>query len=364
MDASKFWDVIVCGAGVGGAVTAECLAAQGFDTLLLEKQGVPRYKACGGAVTQEFVDEFALPDEIIQRRVNCLVLHHVDHQRLEKQGEGACVWRAELDAFLIQRAVAVGAVLHDQTAVLSVQKEPNHFRVMTEQETFQGRVLIAADGVTSTVLRSVGWKHFRTDELAYTRTHEIKLNEEAIEQHFGDHHLHLYFGHPISRMGYGWVFPKRDTVTVGWGCQLSHIRNVQTEFHDFLQVLAAQLAQGSVVRRAAHLIPAALRPPFGNDGLIGVGDAVGLVDPLSGKGIPYAAKSGQLAANAVAQSLENEEPTQATEKYQSALESEMLRGLQAKKAIQIDIYRNEENIHRFLQLWCKHRSTTIATSLW
>ena len=360
----EVWDVIVCGAGVGGCVAAERLAEKGFSTLLLERKSIPRYKACGGAVTQDFIDEYKLPEGIIRRRIEYLVLHHAGYDTLEKRGKGACLWRSDLDSFLARRAASAGAILREQAPVVSAERERDLYVVKTTGERFLGKMLIAADGVASRVLRCFGWERIAPTDLAQTVTHEIELGEDVIANRFGGNHLHLYFGHSVSRMGYGWVFPKRRTVSVGWGCQLSIIRNVRDEFGAFLRMLGDQLAGGRLVRRAAHLLPAGLRRRFGDRGLLSVGDAAGLVDPISGKGIPYAAASGRLAAEAAAQALESGEVDQAAAYYESLLEASMLGVLRAKKAIQKDVYRSEENISRFLRLWLTHRSTVIATSLW
>ncbi len=362
---SKLWDVIICGAGLGGSYAAEVLAEKGFATLLLEKYSLPRYKACGGGVTQEFVDEARLPESIIERSIEYLVLHHLDHQTYEKEGKGACLWRADLDSFFTRQAMDAGAELKEREQVVAAHQEDGIFYVQTPEHKFQARMLIAADGVTSTVLRCFGWNRFRPDEVAQTVTHEIKLGEKTIAQRFGDQHLHLYFGHDISPIGYGWVFPKRETVSVGLGCRLSNTKNLKLAFDNFLRRLKNQLAGGKVVHRVAHMLPAALRQEFGKGGLLAVGDAAGLVDPLSGKGIPYSVTSGRIAAETAAYALETGTIDHAASKYHSALKEEnILDGLQAKREIQEDVYRTEENIHRYLKLWLTNRATVIASSLW
>lgn len=364
MPEPRIWDVIICGAGLGGSAAAEVLAAEGFTTLLLEKHSVPRYKACGGGVTQEFMDGAQLPENIIERPVEHLVLHHLGNQTYEKEGKGACLWRADLDAFFTRQAVTAGAMLKEREQVVAAHKENGLFHIQTSQNAFQARILIAADGVTSTILRCFGWNRFKPEEVAQTVTHEIELGEKTIAQRFGEEHLHLYFGHDISPMGYGWVFPKRDTVSVGLGCRLTHTKNLKESFDNFLRFLKKQLAGGKVVHRVAHMLPAALRQDFGKGGLLAVGDAAGLVDPLSGKGIPYAVTSGQLAAETAAYALETDSIDQASKRYHSALEENLLEGLEAKRGIQEDVYRTEANINRFLQLWLTHRATVIASSLW
>ncbi|MYJ01486.1 MAG: FAD-dependent oxidoreductase, partial [Chloroflexi bacterium] len=50
------WDAVIIGAGPAGATAARRLADAGASTLLLEKQPLPRYKACGGGVPARTID--------------------------------------------------------------------------------------------------------------------------------------------------------------------------------------------------------------------------------------------------------------------------------------------------------------------
>jgi menaquinone-9 beta-reductase len=50
--AGKDWDAVVIGAGVAGCVVAHALAGRGFAVLLAEREHVPRFKVCGGCLSE------------------------------------------------------------------------------------------------------------------------------------------------------------------------------------------------------------------------------------------------------------------------------------------------------------------------
>jgi flavin-dependent dehydrogenase len=113
------------------------------------------------------------------------------------------------------------------------------------------------------------------------------------------------------------------------------------------------------MRFKAHLIPVGLRPVLYNQGVFAVGDAGGLVDPISGKGIPYAMLSGKFAAQAIIQGISNSDITQIGEKYLMKLKKSFLTILQAKRVARDTIFHNDEILKQFLALWERYRSSEI-----
>ena len=153
--------IVIVGAGPAGATCADYLAKNGFSVVLLEKEKLPRYKACGGAIPNEMVKEFKIPESIIERSFRSLVLHHVEENViLERPGEGAVLWRSDLDAYLTDCARKSGAQIEAETQVLNISKTNTEFIIKTNKAEFKSHWLIAADGVNSTVLRFFNWRKF------------------------------------------------------------------------------------------------------------------------------------------------------------------------------------------------------------
>lgn len=356
--------IIVVGAGPAGSSCAEALAKRGFKVKILEKERLPRYKACGGAIPIEMVDQFKIPHEIIQRYFSSLNLYHISTDLvIERKGEGAVLWRSDLDAFLTERALNQGALLEENTVVRNVIRKNNKIKIKTNKGEFTADWIIAADGVNSVVLRDCGWRKFLRTELALTITHEMQLPVNLIEERLGEKQLHIFFGKKFFGTGYGWLFPKRDVVSVGWGCRFTDIRNSKQQFNHFIELVSDKIKGGKLLRKAAHIIPVGIRSLY-KDRVVAVGDAAGLVDPLSGKGIIYAAWSGQIAGQVLKDAIDKENIKIIHEKYEKKLNAAFLNALRAKRDIQPEVYGSDENIVRFMKLWENYRSTEIAFKLW
>ena len=108
------FDIAVIGAGPGGSSAAKASAEMGYKTLLLDKEQISengRYKACGGAIAWELVEEIDYPEDKIARVIESLELHHVDGEDYSKKGKGAVIWRSTFDKFITDMAIESGAIL-------------------------------------------------------------------------------------------------------------------------------------------------------------------------------------------------------------------------------------------------------------
>ena len=135
------------------------------------------------------------------------------------------------------------------------------------------------------------------------------------------------------------------------------------EFEKFINLpfVQAALQNSSLTKTKAHLIPVGIRSILYKDQVFAVGDAGGLVDPISGKGIPYSMFSGKFAAEIIIKAISSNDFTQLGPEYLAKLEKEFLLTLQAKKAARDEIFKNDENLKQFLDLWEKDRSSEIIT---
>ena len=77
----KNFDIIIIGAGPGGSYAAKAASENGYSSCIIEKEELSdngRYKACGGAIAWELVEEIDYPEDKISRVIESLELHHVD----------------------------------------------------------------------------------------------------------------------------------------------------------------------------------------------------------------------------------------------------------------------------------------------
>nr|MDO8079931.1 NAD(P)/FAD-dependent oxidoreductase [Candidatus Freyarchaeota archaeon] len=359
------YDIAVVGAGPSGSVSARLVAEAGYKVVLIDKEEIPRYKPCGGAIELTLVPKYKIPNEVIERGVETIALYHTSGKVYRRVGPGAVVWRLKFDAYFQYLAATAGAKLMESQALKNVIWKNGCYRLKLRRGKVEAKIIVAADGVNSSTLRSIGWSPFKPSEVYLTVQKEILSSEERIAKIIGEKTINFYFGKDISKFGYGWAFPKKNVISLGWGCRLSEITNTRKSFQKFLdyEPVSKVLSSGETIRTAAHLVPLKSREAFHERGVVSVGDAAGFVDPISGKGIPYALESGELAAKTIIKVL-GEEDLEGLNHYEEALQGSFLPVLKAKYDIVFDVYKNDENIMRYLELWQKYRASEIALNLW
>lgn len=310
-------EVLVIGASVGGATTAEALARAGVPVVLLERN-LQYVKPCGGALPPVAFAEFDIPEALISRKVRRALIHSPTERTVDIPVRGlnpeddayiAMVCREELDPYLRNRAVERGATLIegqltalkvDATGVTTTYRERQSGAV----KTLRTAAVIGADGAYSPTAKALGLPNLPRCVAIQER---VRLPEAQMErwQETAD----LYLGQEVSPDLYAWAFPKKDHVSVGVGAGPGHTKQARELLANLKQRIAPYLAGGEVYQPEAHALPMYPRPQIAFDRVMLVGDAAGLVVGTSGEGIYWAMKSGKLAAETLLESLDN--PSQA-----------------------------------------------------
>jgi geranylgeranyl reductase len=303
--------VAVVGGGPAGASAAEALASSGARTFLLERSPAGA-KPCGGAIPLCMLDEFAIPRDLVDRRVTRMrVLSPsnlvADFSRALPPGAHIPMLRREvLDSFLRRRAADAGAELVPGLVTsLSLPEGPaDPYRLHYISNSGGGvggrgvlevDAVVGADGANSRVAREVGAGDYTT---AIAFQERIRLPDAAMAYY--DDLAEMYVGGDVSPDFYGWVFPKCDHVAVGTGTVAAkpEIKRLQSGIR---ARAGAKIVGGRVVKVEAHPIPEHPRPRRVVGRVALVGDAAGYVTRCSGEGIYFAAKSGRLCGKAMAE---------------------------------------------------------------
>ncbi len=207
------YDTIVAGLGPAGANAAYELSKKGASVLALEKQKHPRYKPCGGGLTAK-IEKILEPDfkSVVERtisKVNFTFKGAGDVRAVSDSPLVYMVMRDVFDNFLVEKARAAGAEIHEQEKVTHVEEGKDGVIVMTEKNMYAAKLLIGADGVNSVVARSVGLKPKK--RTAVLIEGEVKVNEKAFNRVSDE----ILFDFGSVPYGYGWVFPKADHLSLG-----------------------------------------------------------------------------------------------------------------------------------------------------
>jgi geranylgeranyl reductase family protein len=299
------FDVIVVGAGVGGAAAAYYLGQAGLRVLVVEKARLPRYKPCGGAIPRPTLARFPfdftnlIAAEPTAVRFTFPGLPDVDLPLPDRPVVN--VQRSQFDAFLLARSAA--EVL-EGVAVSDVVEGARQVQVRAGDRSFTARYLVGADGATSRVARCLGLRPNR--RLGGTLEAQVPLNgDRALQAEYG---RRAVFALSVVPWGYAWVFPRGDSLSVGIGRFRPGRLDLRLALRREMDRLGIRLDGADL---HGHPLPSYQAPPWpfwrgqpqerlATRRCLLVGDAAGLVDPLIGEGIRYAIKSAGLAAEAIA----------------------------------------------------------------
>jgi len=306
------FDVVVVGGGPSGASAARRCAERGLRVALVEREKLPRYKPCGGGVSVKALQAIGvnLPEELVERRVFGFRFVSPRFESVEARlpvPMGVTTLREHFDHFLVHLAQEAGCQLMTGR-VRRVLVGENHVHCMLAGgQEVKGRLVVGADGASGVVARSVGLRsRWRPLEVGVCFEGDVFVPQRQLEEALDPEILQLYYlGIPF---GYGWVFPKRDRLAVGVGGQLAALRGPAAFrlFESFLRLVGRRLGLSLHPSRChGHLLPAGgFRRRVVADRTLLAGDAAGFVDPLTGEGIYYAVRSGQLAGDACTEAVE------------------------------------------------------------
>lgn len=293
------FDVIIAGSGVAGSSAAYELSKSKVKTLVIEKEKLPRYKTCGGGVVYRAAGLLNIEiDKVCQCSFNSVNV--VDHQNsitIEIERQNPIVYmtmRSELDFALLNKSKDVGAEIIENTSVNEIENNPDGVIVKTKRGKYHAKFLIAADGAAGRISKQLNANNFR-----------FKIPAIESEMHvagdvFNKFKSSCRFDFGVVPAGYGWVFPKKDHLSVGIAVMRKNRYSLHKLFDEYLETL--KIPAREIVKSEKHGFFIPLHPKIKNavkNRVVFAGDNLGLADPITAEGISFAIKSGKLAAQAV-----------------------------------------------------------------
>ena len=309
------YDVLVIGAGPGGSTAARYAAAAGCRTLLVEKRaeiGTP--VRCGEGVAKGWLEEIGVAPsrEFIAHEVDGARVIAPDGSTLvvdERRAGNEVGYVLERDLFdrhLAKLAARAGADIRLKCTAMGLLLEDGQVtgagcEHMGEVLQVRAPVVIGADGFESQVGRWAGLStHLRARDIDAC----LQYTLVGIE---GDPRYSDFYLGSCAPGGYVWVFWKGPGVAnVGIGVNLSKLKD-KAEVKGYLDRFIAskpELARGRVLEEVAGAVSVSmpLETTVAN-GLMLVGDAARLIDPVTGGGILNACLSGRYAGEVAAEAV-------------------------------------------------------------
>lgn len=282
--------VAVLGGGPAGSVAAARLAAAGLDTVVLDEK-LAWEKPCGGGITYKAYSQYPhlIENDTPKKRVTRTVLSDPKGGSVTLNlSQPLLIYsRLDLNRMLLERAERAGAQI-EKERVLSLERKDRGWLIKTKSGNIDADFCVVATGARNS-LKNVGTEYKASDTM-YALGYYVPSAQDHIDIQFFPH-----------LEGYIWVFPRCGHLSVGICGKGEPAQKLRQRLERWMAERGISLQGASFY---GHMIPALERPSFASnrvsgEGWVAVGDAAGLVDPVTGEGIYYAIRSGDLAAQAV-----------------------------------------------------------------
>jgi len=298
------YDVIVAGGGPAGLAAARAAASEGGKVLLLEMQAQIGGQTRSASWAPKELLKPALRRAVITnlRKVKL----HSPHTELVARGDfGVIVDRRQFDKLLAAESAASGAEIWLNAPIRELLVSNGIVQgVRTEaggwSEQVEGEVIVDATGAgaewSSLLLRKVVGEDWRREKLAFS-------NEYLMANVKDEKSAELIFTSYFAPGGHAWIYP------MGEGFAMAGIYGIRV--HPDL-ALDEFIGKQALPRLASAVPVASFRNqlPLGGpldqtcaDGIIAVGGAAGQIYPLSGEGLRYAMRCGEIAGKVAVEAI-------------------------------------------------------------
>jgi flavin-dependent dehydrogenase len=282
--------VAILGGGPSGAFAAERLATAGVDTVVFDEK-LAWEKPCGGGLTYKAYSQypFLADNETPKKIIRSTVLAAPKSQPVTLALDQPLIIysRYDLNGMLLNRAQRAGAQL-EKTRILSIDRTGHRWSLKTKAGTMDADYCIVATGARNP-LRDFGTELTSSDSMS-ALGYYIPGERDRIDIQF------------LTKLeGYIWVFPRCGHLSVGICGKGEPASALRARLERYMDEQGLS-KQGATFY--SHLLPCLDTPAWkrnrvSGEGWAAIGDAAGLVDPITGEGLYYAVRSADLATKAI-----------------------------------------------------------------
>lgn len=357
------YDVIVVGAGPAGSMTAKHAAQKGASVLMIEKrQEIGSPVRCGEGISKASLDEVGIkPDKrwIAAEVDGAKIVSPSGHvftinERMAGNEVGMVLERVLFDKALAADAANAGAEIKVKTSAVGLKIENGKVRGVKvishgEPMEFEAGCVVGADGFESQIGR---WGGLDTNLKANDITSCFQYRLTNIDHDF--RYCEFIIG-SAAPGGYIWIFPKDEhTANVGIGVLLSKIKSPGQvkQLLDRFIAKDERLNKGQPLDAVSGAVSVSPPPDkLVKDGLLLVGDAARIIDPITGGGIAHACISGMLAGKVLGEAAQEKDFSEARlmeyeNLLRNRLENKLWRNWMAKEKL---ITLSDETFDKIIQ---------------
>ena len=296
----KSYDVLVIGAGPSGSQVAYKLAGMGYVVGVIEKkENLGGLVCCTGLVSNECVEKYPIPENVIYRWANSATLYSPSGKPIHVEREEAQVAVLNRTAFNQhwgERAQQAGAAYLFGYEVKDIARgkggaslEISH---RGENLTLQGRAVVIATGFGTQLL----------DKFGLGGSGDFAMGSQAEVETKDIEEVSVFFGNKIAPGFFSWIAPtSRGKALVGL------LSRKNSAFY-LKKILVALAADDKIVSAAVKMSYSGVTlkplPHTYSDNLLVVGTAAGQVKPITGGGIYFGLICADIAANTLNRALE------------------------------------------------------------
>jgi flavin-dependent dehydrogenase len=287
-------EIAIVGGGPAGSLCGERLASAGFQVTIFDER-LAWEKPCGGGLTYKAIETYPFlldspqPKKIV--RTAELISSRGHRARFEMNRPIVIYARKVLNGLLLDRAIASGCNVVC-SRVTKVDTSATKVRLTAGGDEVSADFVVLAAGARNQLLP--GTTALGSSDLEMTLGYFVPTQEDALKVKF------------LKEFeGYLWSFPRADHLSVGICAKLGQASGTQLRQHlDAFVELEKIPMQGAQLY--SHVLPSPQAQTIRDRRIAGknwamAGDAAACVDPITGEGLFYALKSGDLLAQALAE---------------------------------------------------------------
>jgi flavin-dependent dehydrogenase len=287
-------DIAIVGGGPAGALCGERLASGGFHVTIFDER-LAWEKPCGGGLTHKAIEAYPFlldgPHHKKIVRTAELISGGGHRARFEMSHPIVIYARMVLNGLLLDRAVAAGCTAV-RSRVTRVDTNGMQVRLIAGGEEHRSDFVVLAAGARNQLLPET--TPLRALDLEVTLGYFVPTEEDVLKVKF----LREF-------EGYLWSFPRADHLSVGICAKMGQHRTQQLRRYldEFVEEEKIRI---DGARFYSHVLPSPEARTIRGRRIAGrnwamAGDAAACVDPVTGEGLYYALRSGDLLAQALAE---------------------------------------------------------------